>query len=63
MEKYVNLLQYLAEFFLEWEMFHTKVVKNVKTHILYSIFFSENRVIYEIMWKSIAEPERLQMTI
>jgi hypothetical protein len=30
---------YLAQFFLEWEMFQTKVVKKVKTHILYSVTF------------------------
>jgi hypothetical protein len=28
--------QYLAELFLEWEMFQTKVVEKTKTHILYS---------------------------
>ena len=25
--------------------------------------FTENRAIYEIMWKNMVEPERLQMTI
>jgi len=34
-------------------MFQTKIVENIKTHILYSITFSENRVVYEIMWKKI----------
>jgi hypothetical protein len=33
---------YLAQFFLEWEMFQTQVVKNIKTHILCSIFFFRN---------------------
>jgi hypothetical protein len=34
------------------------------TNILCSItFFSENRAIYEIMWKDIAEPDRPHMTI
>ena len=34
---YTNLhsLSYLAQFFLEWEMFHTKVVEKIKTHILF----------------------------
>ena len=33
-------------------MFQTKVVEKIKTHILCSvIFFSENRAVYEIMWK------------
>jgi len=31
---YVQLWWYLAEFFLEWEMFHTKVVEKIQTHIL-----------------------------
>ena len=36
-------------------MFQTKVVEELKTHILYSIkfFFFENRAVYEIMWKNI----------
>jgi len=29
----------VAQFFLEWEMFQTRVLKNIKTHILYSITF------------------------
>jgi hypothetical protein len=33
---------YLAQFFLEWEIFQTKVVEKIKTHILCSItFFSK----------------------
>ena len=28
---------YLAQFFLEWEMFRTKVVEEIKTHILCSV--------------------------
>jgi hypothetical protein len=39
-----------SEFLLELDAFYTKVVENIKTHILYSIiFFSENLAIYEIM--------------
>jgi hypothetical protein len=38
--------------------------ENKKKHILRSItFFPENRALYEIMWKSIAGPERPQMII
>jgi hypothetical protein len=40
MKTYVHLWQYLAKFFLEWEMFQTKVVDKIKTHILCSITFS-----------------------
>jgi len=36
----VYLWQYLAHFFLEWEMFQTKVVEKIKTLILRSILFS-----------------------
>ena len=38
-------------------MFLTKVVEIGKTHVLFSlnIFFSENWVIYEIMWKNMVE--------
>jgi len=39
-------------------VFRTKVVEKIKV-----TFSSENRVIYEIMWKNIIEPGRPQMTI
>jgi len=29
---------YLPQFFLEWKMFHTKVVEEIKTHVLCSIY-------------------------
>ena len=32
-------------------MLQTKVVEKIKTHILCSITFSENRAVYEIMWE------------
>jgi hypothetical protein len=63
MKTYVHLWQYLAEFVLEWEMFQTNVVEKIKTHILYSITFSENHAVYEIMWKNMVQPDRPQMTI
>ena len=31
----VHLWSYLAQFFLEWEMFQTRAVDKIKTHILY----------------------------
>ena len=42
-----------------------KVVEKIKTHVLYSLtFFSENRAVYEIMWKSTLETtEGPQMTL
>jgi hypothetical protein len=33
MTTYVHLWQYLAELFLEWEMFQTQAVEKLKTHI------------------------------
>ena len=35
----VHLYWYLAEFFLEWQMFHTEVVEKIETHTLHSVFF------------------------
>jgi hypothetical protein len=43
-------------------MFQTNFVEKIKTHILCSTTIFENRNIYEIMCKNIAEPERPQMT-
>ena len=39
MKTNINILSYFAHFFLEWEMFHTKVVDKIKTHILFSVTF------------------------
>jgi hypothetical protein len=41
-----------------------KVVEKIKTRFyMLNDFFSENRVVYEIMWKNMVEPDRPQMTI
>jgi hypothetical protein len=65
METNLYFLSYLAQFFLEWEMFQTKFEEKITTHILCSIpvFFFENRVIYEIMWKNVVVPDRPWMKI
>ena len=55
-------LRYLAELFLEWEMFQTKVVGKIKTHILCSIMFSENLIVYETMWTNMVELNWPQIT-
>jgi hypothetical protein len=39
MKTNIHFWSYLAYFFLEWEMFHSKVVEEIKTHILCSITF------------------------
>jgi len=58
---YVNIGSYLAQFFVEWEMFHTNIVGEIKTQILCPVaFFFENRVFYEKMWKNNVEPDTPQ---
>jgi hypothetical protein len=48
----IHFLSYLAQFFLELEMFQTKAVEKIKTHILCSAnFFFGNCAVYEKMWK------------
>jgi len=46
-------LWYLAEFFLEWEMFQSKVIENIKTYILCSItfFFRKSCRLWELVEK------------
>jgi hypothetical protein len=39
-----------------------KLVKEIETHFLFNNFFVLNRAAYEIVWKSIVEPDRPQMT-
>ena len=47
---------------LDWEIFQTKLVLTIKTHIMFNFFF-ENRAVYEIMWKNIVLPNRPQTKI
>ena len=53
---------YLAQFFLQKEIFQTNVVENINKHILCSVIF-ENCAIYEVIWKNTVELDRSQMTI
>jgi len=63
MKTNIHVLSYLAQFFLEWEMFRTNVVGKIKTHIVCSItFFPENRTVCEITWENVVEWGRPQMT-
>jgi len=48
----IHFSSYLSKFFLEWKMFQTKVVEEIKTHILLPITFFNNRAVYEIRWKN-----------
>jgi len=59
---YVHLWQYLAEFFLEWGMFQIQVADKVKTRISRPTTFHENRVVYELKWKKLVEPDRPQIS-
>jgi len=43
-------------------MFQTKFVDKIKSHFMFNNFLPERRAVYEIMWKSIAEPGRPQVT-
>jgi hypothetical protein len=48
---------------LRMRKFLDKFIEKIKTHISCSInFLSENRDIYEIMWKNFVQPDRPQMT-
>jgi hypothetical protein len=53
----------LSHFFLQREISRTKFVEKIKTPILGSItFFSlENRAVYQVMWKNIADPDWLRI--
>jgi hypothetical protein len=39
MKTNLHFLSYLAQFFIEWEIFQTKVVEKIKTHVLCSATF------------------------
>jgi hypothetical protein len=56
-------VSYLAQFLWDWEMFQTKVVEKIKTHILYSITFFRKSYHEWDNVENIAEPGRTQMTI
>jgi hypothetical protein len=43
-------------------MLQANIVEKFKIHILCSIIFSENRTVYDIVWKNMVEPYRPQMT-
>ena len=64
MKTNIGFWSYLVHFFLESKnVFETKFVEKIETHIFYSITFFDNRVIYEIVWKNGLERGRPQMTM
>ena len=70
-ETYVHLWQYLAQYFLDWEIFETEVLEEIKTHVLCSItyflfffsFFLKIHVVYELILQNMAQPDWQQMNI
>jgi len=57
-DQYIFLL-YHACFFLKWEIFQSKVVEKIKTHIFCLVTFSKkNCAFYKIIWKYFVERGR-----
>jgi hypothetical protein len=46
-----HFCSYVAQFFLQWELFQTKVVDKIKTYIFFQKLYFESRTFYEITWK------------
>jgi len=44
-------------------MFQRNDEEKIKTWIFVQFFFLLNHAVYEIMWKNMLQPDRLQMTI
>ena len=60
----IHLWPYLTPFFLEWEIFQTKTVERLKTHILCSVtFFRKSYRLWDKVGKKIVEQGRRRMTI
>ena len=60
LKTFTYLWYYLALCFLECEIFQTKFVEKIKTHILCQINFFLIRAVCEIIWKNIVEPDKAQ---
>ena len=63
METIKHFWSYLAQFYLEWEMFETKVIWEIKTQIFCSIIFFWKSWLLRDNLKKIVEPDRPQMTV
>ena len=60
---HIHFLSYLAQFFLESEIFRTNVVEKIKTHILCSVtFFRKSCCLWDNV-KILVERGRLRMVI
>ena len=58
-----TLWQYLAEFFLKWEMFWIKIVVKIKIHFIFNNFFFFKCIFYQIMSKYMVDPDRPQISM
>ena len=58
-----TFVSYLAQFFLEWEIFQTKILEKIRTFNLCSVTPPQNHTVYEIRWKNMVQLDRSQMTI
>jgi hypothetical protein len=63
MKTIIHFQSYIVQFFLEWKMFQTTVLKKLETHSMFSNFFFEDHTLYEIMWNNFVELGRPEMTI
>ena len=59
----IRIWSYLAQLFLEWEMFRSNFIKKFKKRILYSITVFRKSLLFEVMWTSFVEPDKPRMTI
>jgi hypothetical protein len=48
---------------MEKKKFSDKVTEKIQTRFSHSKTFPQNRAVYHIMWKNIADPEKTQMTV
>jgi len=57
------LWPYLAQFFVEWEMFQKSVIEKIKTNItcFKPIFFSKNCAVYDNVGKKWLQQPRLDL--
>ena len=60
-ERYMMMILFNSCY--DQNFFRKKIVQKINTHILYSITSSENRAIYEAMWKNMAQSDMPQMTV
>jgi hypothetical protein len=64
MNIYVNLWWYLVEFFFRIKKsFRQNLRRKSKYKFYVQNLLFKSRVVYEIMWKNMVEPDRPQMTI